>query len=136
MTTATKDAAVQSLHDQVVSLVAQRWAKDSDCKITIYTGIEKFRWPRAIRSYPDIVGWNPELGGYRLELVGEVETEESLTTPDARIRWRDYAALSVPFYLFVPKGQKSVAQLAASKAGIAFNGIYEYSFDSERFQLT
>ena len=135
MTTATQ-VAVQNVHDQVVSLVAQRWAKFASCKISIYTGAEKFRWPRSIRNYPDIVGWQPDGGGNRLELVGEVETEESVSTPDARIRWRDCAALSVPFYLFVPKGQRSVAQLAAAKAGVLFNGIYEYALENERFQIS
>jgi hypothetical protein len=135
MTTATKDVAVHSLHDQVVSLVAQRWAKAVECKITIYTGREKFRWPRAIRNYPDIVGWTPDLGGNRLELVGEVETEESISSTDARIRWRDCAALNVPFYLFVPRGHRTVAQLFAAKAGVTFNGIYEYAMEQDRFQL-
>ena len=135
MTTATQ-VAVPNVHDQVVSFVAQKWAKFAPCKITIYTEAEKFRWPRSIRNYPDIVGWQPDAGGNRLELIGEVETEESVSTPDARIRWRDCAALNVPFYLFVPKGQRAVAQLAAAKAGVLFNGIYEYAFDSERFQIS
>lgn len=119
---------VQSLHDHVVSLVAQRWAKSFQCKVTIKTGMDE--------SDPDIIGWQFSPGGNRVEWVAEIETEDSLADTQARARFQMQAALSVPFYIFVPKGYRRVAQMLAMRAGVAFNGIYEYTFNNETFQLS
>lgn len=131
MTTTIQDVSVVSAHDQAVKLIAHEWRKLADYRITTYTGARKFQWPRSIRNYPDIVGWRPNPTGNRLHLVGEVETKESLARPDARHRWRDYAKLGVPFYLFVPKGSRDAAETAAMKAGVLFSGIYEYAVLNE-----
>lgn len=40
----TKEAGIETVHDQVVSLVAQRWAKAFRCKVTIHTGLEQNPW--------------------------------------------------------------------------------------------
>ena len=135
MNTITHEPGVQSLHDHVVNLVAQRWAKSLHCRITINTGSEKNRWAGSDRSYPDIVGWKPSLGRHTLELIAEVATEESIAGAEVYRRWQDYAALGVPFYLFVPKGYRAKAQQLAAKAGVALNGIYEYAFVNGMFQL-
>jgi hypothetical protein len=126
---------VVSLHDHVVSLVAQRWARSFQCKVTIKPDAEKPGWA-AGQHDPDIIGWQYSPAGNRVEWVAEVETEESLSHPQTRERLQDHAALGVPFYLFVPKGYRTVAQRVAMRAGIRLNGIYEYTFVNETFQLS
>src|SRR5690349_19899150 len=54
MPTISKDL---ELHDQVVNLIAQRWATVTNCKVTIITASVNDRWLHQGRKYPDIVGW-------------------------------------------------------------------------------
>jgi hypothetical protein len=127
MTTSTGEVAIQSLHDQVVSLVAQRWAKSFQCKVTINPGSES--------GEPDVLGWQFSPAGNRVQWIAEVETEESLSQLDRYKRWQGLADKSVPFYLFVPKGYRSKVRQLAVMAGVDLNGIYEYTFLNETFQL-
>lgn len=136
MSTITREAGIQSLHDHVVSLVAQRWAKSVQSKITINTDAERNRWAASDRSYPDIVGWKFNAGKNTIEWIAEIETEESLPEPDRQGRWREDAVLGVPFYLFVPKGHREAAQKLALTAGVTLNGTYEYFFLNGTFQLS
>lgn len=135
MNTITREAAIESLHDHVVSLVAQRWAKSFQCKVAIKPNAEKHGWA-AGKHDPDIIGWQYSPAGNRVEWIAEVETEESLSQPQTRGRLQDHGAMGVPFYLFVPQGYRTVAQLVAMRAGIRLNGIYEYVFINETFQLS
>ncbi|MFM8552915.1 MAG: hypothetical protein ACKOCD_11515 [Nitrospiraceae bacterium] len=128
MYTITGEVAIQSLHDQVVSLVAQRWAKSFQCKVTINPGSET--------NEPDVLGWQFSPGGNRVEWIAEVETEESLTEMDRYKRWQAMTHKSLPFYLFVPKGYRSKVRHLAVMAGVDLNGIYEYAFLNEAFQLS
>ena len=57
MTAIARDGAVQFEHDQVVNLIAQRWATVTKCKVTINTTPEKEPWLGVDRKYPDIIGW-------------------------------------------------------------------------------
>jgi hypothetical protein len=136
MSTITREAGIQSLHDHVVSLVAQRWAKSAPNKITINTDAERHQWAVSDRSYPDVVGWRFNGGKNTIEWIAEVETEESLSEPETRSRWQEGAVLGVPFYLFVPKGHREAARKLAAAAGITLNGVYEYAFVNEVFQLS
>ena len=130
-----QEAGGASLHDHVVSLVAQRWAKSFQCKVTIKPNAEKHGWA-SNKHDPDIMGWQYNSTGNRIEWIAEVETEESLAQSQLRGRLQDHLALGVPFYLFVPKGYRAVAQLVAMRAGASLNGIYEYAFINETFQLS
>jgi len=136
MSTITREAGIQSLHDHVVSLVAQRWAKSAPNKITINTDAERHQWAVSDRSYPDVVGWRFNGGKNTIEWIAEVETEESLSEPETHSRWREGAVLGVPFYLFVPKGHRETAQKLAVTAHVTLNGIYEYFFLNGVFQLS
>lgn len=127
MHTMTGDVAIQSLHDQVVSLVAQRWAKSFQCKVTINPGSET--------NEPDVFGWQFSPAGNRVEWIAEVETEDSLAELDRYKRWQAMADKSVPFYLLVPKGYRSKVRQLAVMAGVDLNGIYEYAFLNGTFQL-
>jgi hypothetical protein len=44
MSTVLREQGIVTVHDQVVSLVAQRWAKAFHFKITIHTGLEQDPW--------------------------------------------------------------------------------------------
>ncbi|MGH7164712.1 MAG: hypothetical protein ACREIS_04205 [Nitrospiraceae bacterium] len=136
MSTTAREAGIQTLHDQVVSQVAQRWAKSVQSQITINTDAERNRWAGSDRRYPDILGWKLLSGRNTIDWIAEVETEESVTEDLARGRWRDYAALGVPFYLFVPKGWRTTAQQLAAGSHVKLNGVYEYAFVSGTFQLS
>jgi hypothetical protein len=103
--------------------------------VTIKPNAEKPGWA-ADRLDPDIIGWQYSPAGNRVEWIAEVETEESLAHPQTRGRLQDHAALGAPFYLFVPKGYRTVAQRVTMKAGVRPNGIYEYAFVNETFQLS
>ncbi|MEY4705601.1 MAG: hypothetical protein RL042_1806 [Nitrospirota bacterium] len=45
MSTAFREQGIETIHDRVVSLVAQRWAKAFHGKITIHTSLEQDPWP-------------------------------------------------------------------------------------------
>ncbi len=136
MSTITREAGIESLHDHVVSLVAQRWAKSVQINITINTDADRSRWAASDRSYPDIVGSRFTGGRNTIEWVAEVETEESLSEPNTQDRLREGAVWGVPFYLFVPKGHREAAQKFAMAAGVTLNGTYEYFFLNGAFQLS
>ena len=39
MSTTLREQGIETIHDQVVSLVAQRWAKAFQCRVTIHTSL-------------------------------------------------------------------------------------------------
>jgi hypothetical protein len=41
MSAVLREQGIVTIHDQVVSLVAQRWAKAFPCKVTIHTGLKQ-----------------------------------------------------------------------------------------------
>jgi hypothetical protein len=127
---------VKSLHDQVVNLIAQRWAQTTKCRVTVNTTSDKDRWEGIDRRYPDLVGWQATRSRKTVEWIAEVETEESFSELDAHGRWQDYTALGLPFYLFVPKGYAATAQFFASRAGARISRIYEYHLENKQFELS
>lgn len=122
-------------HDQVLNLIAQRWVQVGYCKVTIRPGDAAGAWPQFREVSPDLVGWQYGGGRQRLEWIAEVETQESLAQANREGRWRDGASLGLPFFLFVPRGLRGTAQRLAMNAGVKLNGIYEYSFVNNMFQL-
>jgi hypothetical protein len=136
MSTITRDIVTQSLHDQIVNLVAQRWARSWQCQITINSDEERSRWTESDRSYADIIGWTFKAGRNKMEWVAEVETDESLAAAGTGRRWQDDTGLGVPLFVFVPKGRRMDAHKIALRADITLNGVYEYSFVNGAFQLS
>jgi accessory colonization factor AcfC len=127
MSTILRDQGIQTVHDEVVSEVAQRWAKAFRCKVTIKTGLEQNPWADP-KQQSDIVGWYFSPRGNSMEWIAEVETEDSLSNPAVRMRWQHAAMPGIPMYLLIPKGNKAVAEKLAAAAGIQFTSVYEYSF--------
>jgi hypothetical protein len=125
--TGLREQGIVTIHDQVVSLVAQQWAKAFHCKVTIQTSLEQPSW--ADPQQPcDIVGWQAGSAGNTMEWMTEVETDESIRDPQAVSGWKKASMQGVPFYLFVPRVIKDSAQKLAGDACVPLSGIYEYTF--------
>lgn len=129
------EVGIESLHDRVVSLVAERWARTVQWTITITTDAERARLEPGAGTEPDILVWREDSGRRMVEWIAEVESEESLSASRADRRWQNGAGLGVPFYLFVPKGRRAAAQRRALVAGVTFNGIYEYALDGDDLRI-
>ena len=127
MSTTIREQGIETIHDQVVSLVAQRWAQAFHCRVTIKTSLEQNPWADSNQQC-DIVGWYVTSGGNSMEWMAEVETAETLVSPETKTRWRKAIVRGVPIYLLVPRGEKELAQKIAHEAEVSFTCIYEYSF--------
>ena len=127
MTTVLRERGIETIHDQVVSQIAQRWAKAFHCRVTIKTSLEQNPWADPNQQC-DIVGWYVTSGGNCMEWMAEVETAESLLDAAVKERWHKTMVRGIPIYLLVPRGQKEFAQKIANEAAVAFTCIYEYTF--------
>mgnify|MGYP001440865347 FL=1 len=127
MSTMLREQGIVTVHDQVVSLVAQRWAKAFHCKVTIRTGLEQNRWADP-QQQSDIVGWRVSSSGNTMEWMAEVETDDSIRDVTSVSEWKEAVVHGVPFYLLVPRGLKQSAQSLAGKGAVPVSGIYEYTF--------
>lgn len=125
--TTLREQGSETVHDQVVSLVAQRWAKAFVCKVTIKTGVEQNPWAE-LTQLCDIVGWYVSSGGNTIEWMAEVETEGSLEDVHIADKWRKAITRGIPFYLLVPSGMKELALKRAQEASITPSYIYEFTF--------
>jgi hypothetical protein len=134
MSTTLREQGIITVHDQVVSLVAQRWAKAFHCKVTIHTSLEKNPWADPHQRC-DIVGWHVNSAGNAMEWMAEVETDDSLRDAETVLGWKQAVACGIPFYLLVPRGFKEPAQKLAENASIHVSGIYEYTFANNLCQV-
>ena len=127
MSTTLREQGIETVHDVVVSLIAQRWAEAFVCKATIRTTLEQDPW--ADSNQPcDIVGWYVSSGGNTMEWMAEVESEDSLMNPDVVDKWKKAVTRGIPFYLIVPRGFKESALKLSQDASIAFSCVYEFTF--------
>lgn len=127
MSTVLREQGIVTVHDQVVSLVAQRWAKAFHCKVTIRTGLEQNPWADP-QQQCDIVGWRVDSSGNTVEWMAEVETHDSINDAATVSEWKEAVVRGIPFYLLVPRGLKQSAQNLAEKGSVPVSGIYEYTF--------
>lgn len=127
MSTTLHEHGIITVHDQVVSLVAQRWAKAFHCKVTIHTGLEQDPWADP-QQLCDIVGWEVCSAGNTMEWMAEVETDDSIRDIATVSKWRKAVVPGIPFYLLVPRGLKESAQQMAGEAFVPVSGVYEYTF--------
>jgi hypothetical protein len=131
---AGRGVEIESLHDHVVSLVAQRWAQSFRCRVTIKPSVAQAGLTSE-EHVPDIIGWQYHPAGNRVEWIAEIETAESLSQPDLGERLQERASAGVAFYLFVPTGCRPATELLATAVGVYPNGIYEYRFVNGMLQL-
>lgn len=127
MSATLREHAIDTLHNQVVNLIAQRWAKAFVCQVTVRTGIEQNPWAEP-NQLCDIVGWYVSSGGNSMEWMAEVETEDSLAELHVVDKWRKAMTRGVPFYLLVPRGMKELASRLAEEASITVSCTYEFTF--------
>jgi hypothetical protein len=126
MSPTLREQGIETVHDQVVSLVAQRWAKAFVCKVTIRTGHDQHQWAEP-NQFCDIVGWYVSSGGNTMEWMAEVETEDSLADPHVIDKWKKAITRGIPFYVLVPRGMKDVALKLAQEQSITVSCIYEFT---------
>lgn len=134
MDTVLREQGIVTVHDQVVSLVAQRWAKVFHCKVTIHTGLEQNPWADP-QQQCDIVGWQVSSAGNTMEWMAEVETDDSIRDVATVSAWKEAVVREIPLYLFVPRGLKESAQKLAGDAAVPVSGIYEYTFVNGQCQV-
>jgi len=127
MSTVLREQAIVTIHDQVVSLVAQRWAKAFHCKVTIHTSLEENPWADP-QQQCDIIGWQVSSAGNTMQWMAEVETDDSIRDVATVSEWKETVVPGVPFYLLVPRGIKGSVQKLVGDASVAVSGIYEYTF--------
>ncbi|HKR80121.1 MAG TPA: hypothetical protein VJR69_10500 [Nitrospira sp.] len=127
MSPTLREQGIETVHDQVVSLAAQRWAKAFVCKVSIRIGHEPDLWGEANQPC-DIVGWYVSSGGNTMEWMAEVETEESLADIQVVDKWRRAISRGIPFYLLVPLGMKELASKLTQDNSLLVNCMYEFTF--------
>lgn len=119
----------ESLHDRIVEILAQRWARMFPGRVIIDTCLDPHRWAW-VDQKADIMVWLVSPYGHSVYWIAEVETGESLCAPDAPSKWQRGAALGMPFLLFVPSGGRTFALHSARLARVALSGVYEYRLAS------
>lgn len=135
MSTILREQGIETIHDQVVSLVAQRWAKAFRCKVTIHTSLEQDPWADP-QQQSDIAGWQVSASGHTtMEWIAEVETADSIGHAETLSKWQQAMVPGIPCYLFVPRGLKESAQKMAEDASVHFSCIYEYMFVNDLCQV-
>ena len=127
MSPTLREQGIETVHDQVVGLAAQRWAKAFVCKVSIRIGHEPDPWGEANQPC-DIVGWYVSSGGNTMEWMAEVETEESLADVQIADKWNRTIRRGIPFYLLVPRGMKQLAFRRSHEHSVALSCIYEFTF--------
>jgi hypothetical protein len=127
MSLTLREQGIETIHDQVVSLVAQRWARAFVCKVTIRTGLEQDPCADS-NQLCDIVGWYVSSGGNTMEWMAEVETEGSLEDAHVVDKWKRAIRRGIPFYLLVPRGMKDLVVKLTEEASITVSCIYEFTF--------
>lgn len=127
MSTILREAGIETIHDQVVSEAAQRWARAFQCKVTIKTTSDHNPWADPGQQ-SDIAGWSYGPRGNSMQWTAEVETEDSLQHPETHSKWKRSAIAGVPMYLLIPRGNRAQAEQLAASADLRFSSIYEYRF--------
>ena len=127
MSLTLREQGIETVHDEVVSQVAQRWAKAFVCKVTIKSCLDQNPWTEP-NQLCDIVGWYVSSGGNTMEWMAEVETEDSLGDTQVVDKWKRTITRGIPFYLLVPRGLKEVAFKLTQEQAITVSYVYEFTF--------
>ena len=127
MSTILREKGIETIHDQVVSEAAQRWARAFQCKVTIKTNADHSPWADPGQQ-SDIAGWSFSPCGHNMQWMAEVETEDSLLDPETHRKWKRTAVCGIPLYLLIPRGNRAQAEKLAASVDLRFSSIYEYGF--------
>ena len=118
-------------HDRVVQVVAERFADPSKYRIKTCRKRGGRLRDEASPPMPDIAGCRRGKREAGIEWVAEVETEDTLSEAQAFGQWKRSAALLVPLYLIVPKGQRLTAESLAFRAGVKVMHVFEYAIEAQ-----
>jgi hypothetical protein len=113
-------------HDELVERIARQAINSA--LFDIYTNTKRAQTRPVKGQYPHIVGVGKT--SKRVELVGMVETAESLHNLEAAARrWRTLALLQAAIYLYVPRGYGADARTLCLRQTIRISDFRHYWFD-------
>lgn len=127
-----RPAEEQELHDQVVSLLAERLQQEGFQDVRTNPGgneVNVIEIEDKTEMFPDVFTVEDE----HVTAVCEVETA-STVDPDAVVQWQDYAALGVDFLLVVPQSQADQAEELIEENGVACDHLLTYEVNEETDQ--
>ncbi len=131
MSEATLDTAIT--HDELVARIAER-AFDTHI-FTVYTNTKRTLQRPVKGQYPHLVAVGKV--DQRVEMVGMVETAESLQNLDAAARrWRALEHLQAAIYLYVPRGYCTDARTLCLRQHIRISDFRHYWFEDEALHVT
>ena len=115
-------------HDELVARIAER---AFDTRIfTVYTNTQRSLQRPVKDQYPHIVALGKV--DQRVEMVGMVETAESLHDLDAAARrWRTLEHLQAAMYLYVPRGYCTDARALCLRQHIRISDFRHYWFEGD-----
>lgn len=125
----------QEIHDKWVQRIAKirfNFPNDDHPNWETYTNHPDKTW--AIENeegeeiYPDIVVVDSE--DEKPVMIGEVETEDSVTEEEAE-QWREYSEAVQPLFLYVPEGYCADAKERAEEAEAEIEGFRFYYWDED-----
>jgi hypothetical protein len=131
MSETTLDTAIT--HDNLVARIAER-AFDTHI-FTVYTNTQRALQRPVKGQYPHLVAVGKV--DQRVEMVGMVETAESLHDLDAAARrWRSLEPLQAAIYLYVPRGYCTDARALCLRQHIHVSDFRHYWFEGEELHVT
>ncbi len=115
-------------HDELVARLA---AQAFDTSIfAVYTNTQRVLQRSVKGQYPHLVAVGK--GDQRVEIVGLVETVESLHDLDAAARrWRPLEHLQAAMYLYVPRGSCTDARTLCLRQHIRISDFRHYWFEGD-----
>jgi hypothetical protein len=131
MSDTTLDTAIT--HDNLVARIAER---AFDTRIfAVYTNTQRALQRPVKGQYPHLVAVGKV--DQRVEMVGMVETAESLHDLDAAARrWRSLEHLQAAIYLYVPRGYCTDARTLCLRQHIHVSDFRHYWFEGEELHVT
>jgi len=120
-------------HDDLVARLAEH-AFDTHI-FTVYTNTRRALQRPVKGQYPHLVAVGKV--DQRVEMVGMVETAESLHDLDAAARrWRSLEHLQAAMYLYVPRGSCTDARTLCLRQGIRISDFRHYWCEGEELHVT
>ncbi len=119
-------------HDELVARIAER---AFDRRIfTVYTNTRRVLQRSVKGQYPHLVAVGKV--DQRVEMVGMVETVESLHDLDAAARrWRSLEHLQAAMYLYVPRGYCTDARSLCLRQHIRISDFRHYWFEGDELHV-
>ena len=131
MSEATLDTTMT--HDELVARLAER-AFDTQI-FTVYTNTQRALQRSVKGQYPHLVAVGKV--DQRVEIVGLVETMESLHDLDAAARrWRALEPVQAAIYLYVPRGYCTDARALCLRQHIRVSDFRHYWFEGDELRVT